>query len=116
MKKIKLLALIFVGVTGLSSCGNFGDLTVDPNNPSSPDTRFLFTRVCMDTYLFALNGTYNPWTQLFPQYLSERQNIQYSNFWGQHKSDSFANLARLLWFLSEPLERMFSQTYGNQQD
>ena len=80
MKKIKLLALIFVGVTGLSSCGKFGDLTVDPNNPSSPDTRFLFTRVCMDTYLFALNGTYNPWTQLFPQYLSERQNIQYSNF------------------------------------
>ena len=80
MKKIKLLALAFAGLAGLSSCGDFDDLTIDPNNPSSPETRFLFTRACMDTYIFAYNANYNPWTQLFPQYLSERQNIQYSSY------------------------------------
>ena len=80
MKKIKLLALAFAGLAGLSSCGDFDDLTIDPNNPSSPETRFLFTRACMDTYIFAYNNNYNPWTQLFPQYLSERQNIQYSSY------------------------------------
>ena len=80
MKKTKLLALAFTGLAGLSSCGDFNDLTIDPNNPSSPETRFLFTRACMDTYIFAYNDNYNPWTQLFPQYLSERQNIQYSSY------------------------------------
>lgn len=89
MKKIKLFALAFLGLAGMSSCGNFGDLTVDPNNPSSPETRFLFTRACMDVYTFALNDTYNPWTQLFPQYLSERQNIQYSSFAQQDFQTNF---------------------------
>lgn len=80
MKKIKFLTLAFIGLVSLNSCGDFGDLATDPNNPSSPETRFLFTAACSNVYVFAYNANYNPWTQLFPQYLSERQNIQYSNF------------------------------------
>lgn len=80
MKKIKFFTLLLAGISGLSSCGNFGDLAVDPNNPSQPETRFLFTAACSSVYTFAYNANYNPWTQLFPQYLSERQNIQYSDF------------------------------------
>ena len=29
---------------------------------------------------FTLTGTYNPWNQLYPQYLSERKTIQHSTF------------------------------------
>lgn len=100
MKKIKILALAFAGLASMSSCGDFGDLTVDPNNPSSPETRFLFTRVCMDIYTFAYNGNYNPWTQLFPQYLSERQNIQYSSY-AQQDFDTRAYYYRDLQNLKE---------------
>ena len=80
MKKIKLLSIILAGVLCINSCGDFGDINRDPNNPSTPDTRFLFTQACKQIRLFVMVGTYDPWNQLYPQYFSERQNIQYSNF------------------------------------
>ncbi len=80
MKKIKLLAIFLIGLLTMNSCSDFGDINEDPNNPSKPETRFMFTYACKHIYHFAYNANYNPWTQLFPQYLSERQNIQYSNY------------------------------------
>lgn len=80
MKYTKLVAVAFAGMIAFSSCGDFGDINVDPNNPSTPDTRFLFTYACKKVPLFTMVGTYDPWNQLYPQYFSERQNIQYSNF------------------------------------
>lgn len=64
----------------LSSCGNFGDVNTDPNNPSAPNTEFMFAYVCRSLPDFTLNGTYNPWTQMFPQYIAERQNVQYGTY------------------------------------
>lgn len=80
MKYTKLVAVALAGMTAFTSCGDFGDLNVDPNNPSSPDTRFLFTYACKKVPLFTMVGTYDPWNQLYPQYFSERQNIQYSGY------------------------------------
>lgn len=80
MKHIKLLAVTLSGILAFSSCGDFDDTNVDPNNPSQPDTRFLFSYACKTVPLFTMVGTYDPWNQLYPQYFSERQNIQYSNY------------------------------------
>lgn len=80
MKKIKLLVVALLGLLTMNGCSDFDDINVDPNNPSKPETRFMFTYACKSVYKFAYIANYNPWTQLFPQYLSERQNIQYSNF------------------------------------
>lgn len=80
MKKIKLLVCALLGLLTFNGCSDFDDINVDPNNPSKPETRFMFTHACKRVVTFSLNGTYNPWTQLFPQYLAERQNIQYSNY------------------------------------
>ena len=80
MKNIKLFTLGIAGLLALGSCNDFGDINVDPNNPSIPETRFLFTDACLNVHTFSLNGTYNPWTQMFPQYIAERQNVQYGLF------------------------------------
>lgn len=80
MKHIKLLAATLAGILAFSSCGDFDDTNIDPNNPSQPDTRFLFSYACKTVRLFTLVGTYDPWNQLYPQYFAERQNIQYSNY------------------------------------
>lgn len=80
MRRVLLYTYILVGSLLFNSCGDFGDVNVDPNNPSTPDTRFLFTYACKRVPTFTLVGTYDPWTQLYPQYFSERQNIQYSAY------------------------------------
>lgn len=80
MKHIKLLAATLAGILTFSSCGDFDDTNIDPNNPSQPDTRFLFSYACKTVRLFTMVGTYDPWNQLYPQYFAERQNIQYSNY------------------------------------
>lgn len=80
MNKIKLLTCVFAGMMGLTGCGDFGDTNVDPNNPSQPNTSFMFTYACRSVPEFTLSGTYNPWSQLYPQYISERKTIQHSRF------------------------------------
>ncbi len=80
MKRIILYTYILFVSFFLGGCGDFGDVNIDPNNPSTPDTRFLFTYACKRVPNFTMVGTYDPWNQLYPQYFSERQNIQYSNY------------------------------------
>lgn len=80
MKRINYIALALTGLISVTGCGDFGDINVDPNNPSKADTRYLFTYACKKVPLFTMVGTYDPWNQLYPQYLAERQNIQYSGY------------------------------------
>lgn len=80
LKNIKWAAIALAGVLSLGSCDDFGDINVDPNNPADPDTRYMFAYACKRVYTFAWNGTYNPWTQMFPMYIAERQNVQYGTF------------------------------------
>ena len=80
MKYINYLVIALAGIMTFTSCGDFGDTNLDPNNPSKPDTRFMFTYACKIVPNFTMVGTYDPWNQLYPQYLSERQNIQYSGY------------------------------------
>lgn len=80
LKNMKWAAVALAGVLSLSSCDDFGDINIDPNNPTQPDTRYMFTYACKRVYTFSWNGTYNPWTQMFPMYIAERQNVQYGTF------------------------------------
>ncbi len=80
---------ITIALSGLllTQCNDFGDINTSPNSPSQPDTRFLYvgaTRRAIPT--FQINGamgnspSYDPWTLYIPQYISEKVNIQYTNF------------------------------------
>ena len=80
MKTIKLLILIIAGMILLSRCDDFGSVNVDPNKVSTPDTRYLFMYTALYVPNFAWVGNYDPWNQLYPQYIAERLNIQYSNY------------------------------------
>lgn len=78
-KIIFIISTLFISLLS-NSCGDFGDINRDPNKPEIADTRYLFNYSCRAVPLFAMVGTYDPWNQLYPQYFSERQNIQYSNY------------------------------------
>ena len=80
MKYTKLMAIALTGLMAMTSCGDFEDTNVDPNNPTSPDTRFMFTYACKKVPSFTMVGTFDPWNQLYPQYFSERQNVQFSGY------------------------------------
>ena len=80
-------AFAFIALTGLTitSCGDFGDVNEDPNNPGQPNTAYMFSFACRRIADFTMGGTYNdntynPWTQLYPQYIAERQNVQYGTY------------------------------------
>ena len=69
------------------SCGKFGDINVDPNQVSQADTRYLFARAMQAVTIPVFNstippktGTYNITPQLYPQYLGEGKNIQFTEF------------------------------------
>lgn len=80
MKTVKIIVLIIAGILLFSRCDDFGEVNVDPNNPSTPDTRYLFMYAALYVPNFSWVDNYDPWTQLYPQYIAERLNIQYSNY------------------------------------
>ncbi len=71
----------------LSACGKFGDINVDPNHPSTKDTRYLFTRA-MQGVTFPVYSSapapsvnvYDPFSQLYTHYFAEAKNVQYTQF------------------------------------
>ena len=74
-----IFALVLVSVC-LSGCDptDFGDINKDPNNPSDPNTSFLFTRACQYIPNFICNSaTYDAWVQEWTGYLSESKNNQF---------------------------------------
>jgi hypothetical protein len=83
MKKIITIVVLFTASFFFSRCsfGDFGDINVDPNNPSQPDTRFLYIGAVRQALpSFYINSTWNAWTLIFPQYVSEKTNVQFTKF------------------------------------
>lgn len=80
MNKIKYIVATLAGMLTFSACGDFEDTNIDPNNPSDPNAGYMFAYACKQVPNFTLSGTYDPWTQLYLQYISERKTIQRSTF------------------------------------
>lgn len=80
MNKIKFITIALAGMMAFTGCGDFDDLNVDPNNPSKPDTRFLFAYACKKVPTLSMVSTFNPWTQIYPQYITEGRSIQFTSF------------------------------------
>lgn len=76
-KMIYRLALLFVGALTLASCGDFGDINDDPNNPTEQNTKFLFSYALRYIHYPVFYQSFNPQFLLYPQYIAERQNVQY---------------------------------------
>jgi hypothetical protein len=83
MKKIITIVILVATSFFFSRCnfGDFGDINVDPNNPSQPDTRFLYIGAVRQALpSFYINSAWNAWTLIFPQYVSEKTNVQFTKF------------------------------------
>lgn len=87
MKKIKYSSLLVLVLLLVSACGDFGDINTDPNNPSTKETRYLFTRA-MQGVTFPVYSSapapsvsmYDPFSQLYTHYFAEAKNVQYTQF------------------------------------
>jgi hypothetical protein len=82
---IKILTLAVLGIFTVQcdSLGDFGDMNVDPNNPSQPNTSYLYIYAVRNALpSFYLTGTYDPWAPIYAQYFSERTNIQFTQYSG----------------------------------
>ncbi len=73
--KNKLLALA-AGALLLSSCGDFGDMNVDPNRPSAPLTSSLLTGAQRNVNTIIGDAT----STLYTQHLSEKQYTEASRY------------------------------------
>lgn len=81
MKKILYkVAVLLAGVFLLGSCGDFGDINTDPNNPSEATTEALFAFSLRYVPYFVMQRSYNPEFLLCPRYIAERQNVQYGRY------------------------------------
>ena len=80
MKTIKTLLILVAGILLFTRCSDFGDVNRDPNKPSIPATRSLFVYAAFYVPNFGYMGNYDPWNQLYPNYLTERTNVQYTKF------------------------------------
>ena len=80
MKTLKIVSIILAVIFLFSRCDDFGDVNVDPNNPSQANTRSLFLYAAFYVPYFGWVSNYDPWTQLYPQYVTERSNVQYTKF------------------------------------
>ena len=80
MKTIKTLLIIAAGILLFTRCSDFGNVNMDPNNPSTANTRSLFLYAAIYTQYFGYMGNYDPWNQLYPNYITERTNVQYTKF------------------------------------
>ncbi|MCR5394461.1 MAG: SusD/RagB family nutrient-binding outer membrane lipoprotein [Bacteroidales bacterium] len=81
-----------VSAMGLTACGDFGDMNVNPNYPSESTTyaQFLFSSRYVK-YFVCNSYYYDIWSQQYPGYLSESKNNQYGplDCTTQFQSDHF---------------------------
>ncbi|WP_158859859.1 SusD/RagB family nutrient-binding outer membrane lipoprotein [Lunatibacter salilacus] len=72
---------LFVGTALLTSCGEFGDMNVDPNRPSSPLTSSLLTSAQRGLTAPAANSIVgDATTVLYVQHISEKQYTEASRY------------------------------------
>ena len=114
MKYIKLLLLSLSFAATFTACDmtDFGDINKDPNEPSEANTGMLFTYACTYVKYFSMNSNYYyPWTQMYPGYMSEKNNNQYGAFGGPTMSTSsyylypLKNCQKIIDFNSDELKR-----------
>ena len=75
-----VFALMLVSSCDIIAPKDFGDINVDPNNPSTAYTSYLFTLGCNYipwTVLGDTDNAYDPWQQYWTGYLSESLNNQF---------------------------------------
>ena len=78
--KNKIFATIASLALIATSCdfSDFGDINVNPNSPSQPNTGMLFTYACMYARNFIMtSNSYDPWPVLYTGYIAECKNNQY---------------------------------------
>ena len=80
MKTLKIFSILTACLLLFSRCDDFGDVNRDPDSPSIANTRSLFLAAAGYTSNFGWMGNYNPWNQLYPQYITECTNVQYTKF------------------------------------
>ena len=114
MKYIKLLFLSLSFAATFTACDmtDFGDINKDPNEPSEANTGMLFTYACTYVKYFSMNSNYYyPWTQMYPGYMSEKNNNQYGAFGGPTMSTSsyylypLKNCEKIIDFNSDEAEK-----------
>ena len=114
MKYIKLLFLSLSFAATFTACDmtDFGDINKDPNEPSEANTGMLFTYACTYVKYFSMNSNYYyPWTQMYPGYMSEKNNNQYGAFGGPTMSTSsyylypLKNCQKIIDFNSDETEK-----------
>ena len=114
MKYIKLLLLSLSFAATFTACDmtDFGDINKDPNEPSEANTGMLFTYACTYVKYFSMNSNYYyPWTQMYPGYMSEKNNNQYGAFGGPTMSTSsyylypLKNCQKIIDFNSDEAEK-----------
>lgn len=114
MKYIKLLFLSLSFAATFTACDmtDFGDINKDPNEPSEANTGMLFTYACTYVKYFSMNSNYYyPWTQMYPGYMSEKNNNQYGAFGGPTMSTSsyylypLKNCQKIIDFNSDEAEK-----------
>lgn len=78
MKALSIYITATLATLGLTACGEFGDLNVNPNYPSESMTYSQFLYSSRYVKYFVCNSYYyDIWTQEYPGYLSESKNNQY---------------------------------------
>ncbi len=79
MKAIKKSLAVLASVVTLSGCmGEFGDINVNPNQPSDEYTDMLFTMSAKYVRNFIMtSSSFDPWMQEYSGYLAEAKNNQY---------------------------------------
>jgi hypothetical protein len=77
LKKASLLSLVFLVV----SCSDFGDLNVDPNNPTSVPAANLFTQGQFEMFNRLQSRNYNgEWTMLLTQHWAQNEYAEESRY------------------------------------
>lgn len=78
-KIIAIASAAFLTLT--TSCGDFDDINVNPNQPNDAYTSMMFTYSARYVRNFTMNSyEYDPWMQLRTGYLSEVKNNQFGSF------------------------------------
>ena len=75
-----ILAALAVAAT-LTSCnpGDFGDINLSPNSPSTPYTDMLFTQACFSQRGFITSTSYDLWQVSWAGYMAEAVNNQFGD-------------------------------------
>lgn len=94
MKIIKYILSVLLAAS-LVGCNKFGDMNVDNNTLSQPNSAYFLLRAEMYTPFFVINDTYNPWTQILPGYYSEPRNFQFTKLTPSFYQFSTGNIYRI---------------------